>query len=222
MAVRHISRLIRYQCTLSSIFTSKIGKHIWEIWHYNRKKTKKTVCVLQCGDTQCQDVIPDDWPCAIFVSVKMGFVLWIWNYTTPWNSIQTFRECRKHGRGGQREKNMKMRGLVARYHVRDCLWGEARWWGSKVEQCGDMCTRLQGWQKNNEHSRELQKQATTLPREAEPPQKFSQNKRNNRGCNINCCFNQFLTNMYSKTLMHIMCKNDFVWYFFFHVQKPWP
>lgn len=156
MAVRHILRLIWYHCTLSSIFTLKIGKHNWEIWHFNRKH-KKTVCVLQCGKTECQDAIPDDWACAIFVSAKMSLVLWIWNYMTTWNSTQTFRDSRKHGRGGHREKNVEMKGLVARYHVRDCLWGEARWWGSKVEQCGGMCTRLRGWQKNNEHSRELQK-----------------------------------------------------------------
>lgn len=110
--------------------------------------TEKSVCVLQCGDTQCQDVISSVWPRAIFVSVKMGLVPWIQSCTPTWNSTQHKLQWmeEKCGRGGQRHgENMKMRGLVARYHVRDCLWGEARWWGSKVEQCGDMCTRLQGW-----------------------------------------------------------------------------
>lgn len=75
---------VSYRCTSTSIFTLKIGnylKHIWEIWHVNRK-----ICVLQCGDTQCQDVIPSVWPRAIFVSVKMGLVPQIQSCMPTWNS----------------------------------------------------------------------------------------------------------------------------------------
>lgn len=121
--VSHIWRSLDNSCkahftshmiSLHLIFHFHIEDWKAHLGKYGVLATKKSVCVLPREDIQRQDMISAIWPCAIFVSVKMGLVLGIHKRAPTWNSAQTFSEWWKcWRRGGWRHENERTGGQVS-------------------------------------------------------------------------------------------------------------